>query len=408
MGEVVKFPEQEDTKLTDSQIDAIADVMNEAVNESEALKAVSDMPSNNGVETSSGEEKGYEAKVNVSINSENGVIAPTLEENDTEDELNALDFDKLVEQAEKGLTESDLNVDITAEDLAEQVKKETVYFKDLDLTNDEIIELLQVVKRYQNKENFNIFKAFPAKIQEELNKYLGINGVAGFSVEANTTRNTISEIILDEFIHNISLNKYTMDFQKEMDALENKINEEFSKMYMDYSKERENYIKSIMEGENIDETKKEAIGNILDSINDGYALERVKKAAGKIRIKHIELEKPKKAFDNIINKYSTSTQNIYSPYTAYNVLVRHLKDKATDEDVLKFFIVLCKFCMNYSPMNPVEHAFMYYAMYNPILLDVYKGEEYDNFSEGYLGNVLEVINIINGGKNNESTGKETV
>jgi hypothetical protein len=389
MGDVVEFNPK--NQITDEQVDQIAEAMQENVEESESLKKVADLPSNNGVEEADGIEEGREVKAKVVINA-NGAAVPTMEEDDDDEEL-GMDFDELVDKATKELNESDLKVDITPEDIQKQLEQEQIYFKNMEFTNDEVLQILHVVKKYQNKEKFNVFKALPIKIQNELNKYLGQGGYTGYSLEANTMRNDLAEIIMDEFIHNISLDKYTMDFQKEMDALEEKINKEFSKMYMDYAKERDTYIKSIMEGEE-DETKKEVIGNILDAINDGYALERIKQAAPKIRIKHIEVEKPKKAFDNIINQYSTSTFNIYSPYTACSVLTQHLKDQATEEEVIKFFIVICKFCMNYHAENPVHHAFMYYAMYNPILLDVYKGEEYDEFSKGYLANVMDVINII--------------
>lgn len=382
--------EKDTTKLTDSQVESIVTAMEEGRAESEALKTVSELPSNNGVETSETREEGYEEKVNVSINP-SGVATPCAPPEELDGDL-GMSFDDLVEKAQKSLSESDQKVDVNEDDVTEQIKGHDL-FKDLELSREDTIQLLNIIKRIQNKEKFNLFKAFPDEIQNRLNKYLSSNGCGGHSQEANRMRNFISETIMDEFIHNISMNKFTMDFQKEIESLENKVNEEFSKMYMDYSTEREKYVKSIMEGEE-DDTKKEAIGKILDAINEGFTLDRVIEAANKTRIKKCELEKPKRVYDIIHNKYNQSTYNIYSVNTASMVLARHMKDEFSVDDIIKFFIVICKVCMNYKPEIPEQHAFMYYAIYNPILLDVYKGEEYDNFSKEYFKNVREVIRRI--------------
>ena len=372
--------------LTSDQVDQIAEALNENLEESPSLKVVADLPSNNGVEVHE-REIGFEEKANVTIDSVTGSTLPCPEKND---DTVGMDFDDLVDQAIKNLDESETKVDITEEDIEDQIKKNTEYFKDLDISREGIIQILRVVQRVQNKEEFNIFKALPIEVQQRLNKYLAVNGMGGYSVEANTTRNTLADILINEFIQNISLDKFNLNFQKEMEELENKVNKEFSKMYLDYSEQREQYVQSIMEGET-DPVKKEAIGRILDSIHDGYALERIKEAAGRIKIKNYDLENPKRAFDIILNKYRNSTYNIYSVFTAYNTLKRHMRHYATENQILGFFVVICKFCQNYHPTDPTEHAFMYYAMYNPILLDVYKGDEYDKFFEGYRKNVLEVI-----------------
>lgn len=372
--------------LTAGQVDEIAEALNENLEESPNLKVVADLPSNNGVETHEKEE-GSEAKVTVTIDPVTGATLPCTEENN---DSVGMDFDDLVDQAIKNLDENETKVDITEEDIEDQIKKNTDYFKDLEISRDGIIQILHVVQRVQNREEFNVFKALPVEVQQRLNKYLSANGMGGYSVEANTTRNTLADLLINEFIRNISLDKFNLNFQKEMEELENKVNKEFSKMYLDYSEQREQYVQSIIEGET-DPVKKEAIGRILDSIHDGYALERIKESASRIKIKNYDLENPKRAFDIILNKYRNASYNIYSVFTAYNTLKRHMKKYATEEQILGFFVVICKFCQNYHPSNPVEHAFMYYAMYNPILLDVYKGEEYDKFFEGYKKNVMEVI-----------------
>lgn len=380
------------TKLTDEQVDAIATAMEEGKNESEGLKVVSELPSNNGVESAEIREEGYEEKINVTINPVNGVAAPCAPPEELEGDL-GMDFDALVERAQQNLTETDQKVEITEEDVSDKLSKNIDMFEGLELSREDTIQILKIIQRIQNKEEFNIFKAFPAEIQDRLNKHLSMNGIGGYSPEANSMRNFLAETIMDEFIHKISVEKFTLDFQKEWNALQNKLNTDFSKIWMDYSVERENYIRSIMEHEE-DETKKEAIGMILDAINEGFTLERVIAAAGRTRIKKYDLEKPDKVFNIIHNKYNDSTYNIYSVNVACMILARHMKDEYSVEDITKFFIVVCKVCMNYRPEVVVEHAFMYYVLYNSVLLDVYKGEEYEKFANEYKKNVRKVMDRI--------------
>lgn len=381
------------SKLTKAQEDQVVEAMKENLEESESLKAVAELPSNNGVEEATDKQEGYAGTVSVSVDAATGERKPTFEKEE-ENPLNALDFDEMVKRAEENLGESEKNVEITEDDIADQISKDNEYFKDMDLTSEEIMQILRVVQRVQKGEDVKVFREFPQKVQDALNKYLSRQGIVGYSAQANQMRNALGDIIASEFITNISLDKYTMDFQKEMNALQNKVDTELSKMWKDYTSERDKYVRAIMEEEQ-DESKKKAIGAILDAINDGFALERIKKAAGGIRVKKIEMEKTKRAFDIIHNKYQDSTYNIYSVNRACEILQRHMQGIVDPKDVLKFFIVICKFCMNYKVSNPAEHAFMYYAMYNPILLEVYKDEEYKEFFDSYTKNVLDVIDIIN-------------
>ena len=376
--------------LTNTQVDDIVKAMDENLKESPNLQDVADLPSNNGIEVHERED-GHEEKVTVTIDPNTGVTIPTAENQD-EDSV-GMDFDDLVNQAIKNLDEKETKVDITEDDIEDQIKKNDEYFKDFELSRDGIVQILKIVKAVQDGEKINVFKSFPVEVQQKLNKYLSKNGVGGYSAEANRMRNTLADMIINEFISNISMDKFNLNFQKEMEELENKVNKEFSKMYLDYSEQREEYVRSIMNDET-DDIKKEAIGKILDSIHDGFALERIKENASRIKVKKYDVENPKRSFDMILNKYRDSTYNIYSVYTACSVLQRHMKKLASKEDIQKFFVVICKFCQNYHPSDPTQHAFMYYAMYNPILLDVYKGDEYEKFFNEYSKNVMDVINII--------------
>lgn len=391
------WEENQRTKLTDEQVDQINQNLESAREENPNLKFIKDLPSNNGVEESQGDENGYSESTTVTVNPNNGVILPTAEKgiqngSDTS-------FEQMLKDSEERVKNNvSEKVVITEEDIKDQTKNDEL-FKELNLSSEDVVMILNATKRYQNKEDFNIYRALPESVQNSIQKYCASAGFGDKSSQSNSVRNSIAEAIIDSFVTNITVNKYAMDFQNEMNEIENQINKEFSKMFIDYTQSREEYVKALVEKVG-DESKKALIGDVLDAVHDGFALERIKIAARENRIpkiKRFDIQKPSRSFDSFNGKYMKSTYNIYSIYTACKTLSRHMKD--TDEnDVILFFVAIAKFCMNYTPENAVEHAFMYYAMYNPLLLDIYKGEDYDKFAEQYIGNVKEIIALLKEGK----------
>ena len=92
-------------------------------------------------------------------------------------------------------------------------------------------------------------------------------------------------------------------------------------------------------------------------------------------------------------KYKYSNYNIYDINLAIPILARNITDEDheyTDKDIYAFFIVFCKQCMNKSPEVVIDHAYMYYVLYNIVLLDMNKGEA-KNVSDEFKENVREVI-----------------
>jgi hypothetical protein len=235
------------------------------------------------------------------------------------------------------------------------------------------------------------------------------NGVHGYNAKTNEIRNMLASTLIDEFITNISINKSIDTFNNEMEDLFKKTGEEFSKMYKEYDTERTKYLEAALEKIPEGDPKRETITKVLDSINDAYKLDRLKAATGKIRIKNFDREKPERIFSDFEFKYKNTDYKVYPIKMVAKTLHKHLidniketlpenlseEDKLARADVLAsietldFLILFCKFCMNYKPSIPEDHAFMYYTLYNIMLLDVYKGEEYEDFSKGFINNIVE-------------------
>ena len=92
--------------------------------------------------------------------------------------------------------------------------------------------------------------------------------------------------------------------------------------------------------------------------------------------------------------------NIYNIYNVQTVLTRNINpeeicdcEKYTDEQIRAFFIAYSMYCKNFSPKNTQEHIFMFYVLYNILLMDVNKGEKSD-ISKKYLDNIRECIELL--------------
>ena len=393
----------EENVLTEDQVDSIVEASNEAVKESESLTLLKDLNEGN-IDTKSEVESGVpEGEATV------GSTPPNNPDEEV-DYLGGKSFEELVKEAEDNLATKIGNdhPELDIDDIKEEIEKNVDVFRGMKFTDEEMQKFLDIVKRYQNKEKFNFYRELPDRIKTVFDNNLKSLGVNNYSVMSNTARNSYAEILMDEFISNMNMNKYVKDFNNQLESLQSQlgdtINKEFSKAYSDYAKNREEYISNLLKDET-DEKKREAMGKIIDAVHEGYSLTGVIELAGKYRIKKYELENCKRAFDIIENKYRNSKFNIYSIELARNILARHMKDEYSTEDITKFFIVLCKYCANMSPNNPVDHAFMYHAIYDPILLDVYRDEDYTKFSEGYFESVRKVMNKIKERENKSNENK---
>lgn len=378
------------SKLTQEDVDMIKERMDKVVEDCPGLKMVSELESNNGIEYHEPEE-GYEVKAVVTSNTRTGErIVESIIDDDLKEEMTDEDIDRIVSD----LAEEE-DAEITKEDLLDSIGSDTEIMPGVNLTMEGTMVLLDIVKRVQAGEDFNIYKAFPPEVKKAIDNYMQNVVGSSLSQEAKTIRNTISYTLIHQFITDIKMKKFMSDFQSEMDKVKEELDIEFSKMCLDYNEKRNEYIEK-MTSKVTDPEKKAILEQILDSINDSYHLERIKEAARahKIKIKKFDLEKPSRVINSFHAKYDKSNNNIYSVEYAMNVLLRHTEGMISPKDVVKFLVAFCKFCMNYKAENPVEHAFMYYTTYNIVILDVYKGEDFEEYRDRIVSNIKSVVELL--------------
>ena len=133
----------------------------------------------------------------------------------------------------------------------------------------------------------------------------------------------------------------------------------------------------------------------MDAIYDSYVLVRLKDAVVNMKpFKSIEIEKPQsRIYNRFEDKYQGSQYNMYSLKMVQGVLEKYNHTEVKNGNQL-FLMAFAKFCQKYNPDVPQQHAFMYYTVYNILLLDIYKDSIYEEFATPFLKNINEIITIL--------------
>ena len=261
--------------------------------------------------------------------------------------------------------------------------------KDTEMSNEDIQAVIELANKMMTNQEVSVYKELPKSIKDQVDKYsLDCYKSTGCQANLNTIRNTVAKSLMDEFITNIKISRSKTDFATEMEKIYRDASKEISDVSLDYMEERNKVYREAAEKIE-DEEKRNRLISILDQIDEARALTDLKEFAKRCKIKPIEIEKaPTRCYEIFLNKYKNSSNNIYSIYLARKTLIRNLCDQEhslTSKEIDCFLICFCKQVLNYSVENPLEHAYMYYVMYNCALLDSDKSEQFRN-------NIIEVVN----------------
>jgi hypothetical protein len=387
----------DENKLTDEQIEELNKALDEVAAEDKDVQALKDASG----EASEGEAK----KMQVVINPETGEHIVIGEANESVDEET---FEEMVER----VTNSDIKIDdspFTENELESVLKSDDSVFKELSkncnakVSPQAIKDLLVVVNRKLKKEEFNTYKALPQEIKDMIDKFTRRGGIPINTAQGNQFRNLIADQLVQDFITNIGMDRIQHDFSKELEDIFDKSSKEISESIVGYTIEREKTYREAAEKMD-DPEKKEKVLGILDRIHEAYELTELKEFSKKCKIKKYDLERPDRAFKDFASKYKDSKFNVYGIDMAVPVLVRNLnKDENgeplaepiyTKNDVNAFFIAFTKQTQNMNPESDVmDHAYMYYVMYNAVFTDINTGKE-KNVSDIFLSNIKEIINNL--------------
>lgn len=260
-----------------------------------------------------------------------------------------------------------------------------------NISDESIKEFLKIIEKYNKTKEDVKYKDLPKEFQDIITKFAIQSGHSVNEIGFYNIRNEIAQMFIDETITNIGIDDIVASYYREVENIYKATDDHISTIIKDYADKRSKIIEDA--AKNItDPEKKKVAENIIDSIHDAYALERLIECAKehKIKIKNYDLERPEKVYRDFLYKYQNSPSNIYSINVVASVLRRHLNsDDPKDTD--RFLILFCKFCRDYNPEDIAQHSFMYYVTYNIVLLDAYKNKEYDEFAPDFLDNIRKVI-----------------
>ena len=387
--------------MTDEDVQKVQNFLNDHQQESEELNQILDEVNKASSEVV---EEGESRVVNVSIDPESGkeiiTSAEAAEEKtpDLDSLFNSDDFKFEIDDSPITLEE--------IKKFLEDSKDDPILNGELkfsDMSAEDISSLIDLVTRYQNKEEIaSPFNKLPKACQDIITKASGGTLENNFSNPAKSLKNTLAETLLDEISSAISLERANASINSGIEKIFAQANNEIGDTIVGYTEERNENLKKYIEENITDEEKKANALNILDKINTAYELVEFKEYCKHCKIKKYDVEKPldkHRDLDSFLNKYRNNTNyNIYNIYNAQMVLIRNINNDESevfsDKQVRAFLLAFCKYCQNFNPNNANEHVFMFYTLYNIVLTDVNKGEKAE-VSNKFLNNVKECIrNLI--------------
>ena len=139
----------------------------------------------------------------------------TVEDVENSDTSTTEENTETIEDDDRPMTDEELNdvpastLEVEDQDIISKVKKSYSNIDDQD-----VIDLLNVMKRYQSGEKFNVYEALPKVIRVEIDKAAFESGVADKSIINFFAKNFINDLISDTY-----MGKEIEDFQKEMEEL---------------------------------------------------------------------------------------------------------------------------------------------------------------------------------------------
>ena len=273
---------------------------------------------------------------------------------------------------------------------------------DDNLSVEDLKTLLDLVRRYQNKEKISsLYRKIPDSCKKIINKALNIGDTVVYSNSVNTMRNSMAEMFLDQFITSITLERAQDTVGHSIEAAFSAAKTEIGDTIVGYTEERNAKYREYVENNIEDPEKKANALKILDAIDHSYELSEFKEYCSTCKIRKIDVEKPTKnhnnLMDRIMDKYKDDPKyNIYNIYNCQTVLTRKINEdladceQYTDTQIRAFFIAFSMYCKNFSPSNTQEHIFMFYTLYNILLMDVNTGEKAE-ISQKFLANIKDCI-----------------
>ncbi len=384
--------ENESTKLTDSQIDEIAESISEMDNgQMQNIKDVVEINLDAKLEQG-------EASIDSETN-EIDIIAKSVENMDLDIDIFDAANPELLEKAAK-------------DKMISNVKS------NMDLDDDEAYEFIKVIDEFRSNQNIsNIYSKLPTKIQNIIGKLMYDAKIPMYN------RDQISKMILNEFINNAEVEAAFVDFEKAL-------NEAFDipsmiDMYGDHTRNiMDTKIPEMIEVVKDEEPEKaELLRKIKENFDKSYSLIDLKETyenSSHVRknvrrsdiyfkrtLENLNFKNDKtrfKMYDAF--EMATALEKVlcsdpiksYSKYTEFGTAMSEMDEKlinfaTTEEDIKKFCVLVASVCEDCNAEDIVDASYMYYLTKNIIMLKHTEDSKTD-FAAELINNIYDIIVLI--------------
>jgi len=335
-----------------------------------------------------------------------------IQEDDTPFPFNTIQKDGIISQegyvcvnpntGEKDFSQSAPgNADVSLSDIVEQVTEEKINEKllnseelksnikdGLDLSDDDVIKLLGVMQKTNNKEKINLLSELPTPMVQMAYQLAGTTDLR--------IVNRAAKDLFEFFMNQIRTEDTFIDFQE---ALRKELDipglvDMYAEHEIDFLEvELEKKAQMIEEKHPVKAKQFREIANMHKTAREFTALKNALKEnllAGKRLDK--EIRKYKKYCSDFNYKYANSKFKIKDINLIAKALDRHLPEKYTKEDIEKIIVLICRISLNMKSDNPVDHTFMYYTINNILMLEHLQMD--NQYYIELIKNIKEVLELI--------------
>lgn len=383
-------------KMTEAELGIVVDALDN-LPQSEETKIFEEIQKNPDMVNENVERVGYTRAANIEYDSEEGItkVIPDRQTSEEKD-IGDMSEDEFIESQDVPV----IDFTITEDDVRNHPD---TMVGDFDLSEMATLSMVKVINKYKETKEDITFNELPEEVQEHILHYMEDTMNIGrneHTPESHQTRNALAATVVREYFKLIEIDKYVDEYNYKTEHLFDDTVNEMSPIFKQYNDSQDNYYRKLIESTDDPEQKK--LGeDILASINDAFNLERLLEAAPRTRIKKFDIDKPKRVFDSFHTKYANPKYHIYNLYGSALTLGRHMymdrvipDQREARDTAVKLILLFCSVCKNYSPEKPEQHSFMYYFTYNLYLLDIYQGEQYEEFTKLFFANIKKVTDAM--------------
>ena len=385
------------SKLTDNEIDEIADSLDEeAASTDKTMKLAKEQAANSDLKDSSKIES-------VVLNPITGTAMTTEEVNLDDDSVQSIE-DLIMNDNAYDINDIDMDLFISKYAISSFFAIDPDALEKNGITDDIIKEVNTVVEKFKEykkiDKKFSYYNAMPQPIKDQIIRFGGTNQLNMVGNMGKEARNYIAACMMNGIIECNAGEAIADDLNRSIA----KMNKELSQDDMWGETRRyfsEDLTKMIAELEANGQTEQAERGkavkeSFVQSCTYKNMFDEIK--SGKLKYKHIELEKFEKTCEDFNLQYKNSSNVITDVAQVLPALLRNTNITGSELLYKEFICLFIRYCRNHNldSNNIVDHTFMYYFIQNIITLEFYNpsNESDVKFHDGIVNNIQRIIDYL--------------